>query len=164
MAALVAAAAAQLVAGRSSVSSHQAAERLGHLERRFMLPITSVLRTDVMTAPPDATISELMTMHVLGRREREVAVVDGHRYVGMCGLDQIGDLAREEWESITVADMVATDLPAAQPSWTLRDAVAAMDQADVEMLAVVTADGTFVGLVLEDDILKLDEILEETGD
>ena len=162
--ALVAAAAAQLVAGRSSVSSHQAAERLGHLERRFMLPITSVLRTDVMTAPPDATISELMTMHVLGRREREVAVVDGHRYVGMCGLDQIGDLAREEWESITVADMVATDLPAAQPSWTLRDAVAAMDQADVEMLAVVTADGTFVGLVLEDDILKLDEILEETGD
>ena len=128
-----------------------------------MLPITSVLRTDVLTVPSDATIAELMTMHVLGRREREVAVVDGHRYVGMCGLDQIGDLPRSEWESTTVADMVATDLPAAQPSWTLRDAVAAMDKADVEMLAVVTADGSFVGLVLEDDILKLDEILDETG-
>ena len=161
--ALVAAAVAQLVAGRASVSSHQAAERLGHLERRFMLPITSVLRTDVLTVPSDATIAELMTVHVLGRREREVAVVDGHRYAGMCGLDQIGDLPRSEWESTTVADMVATDLPAAQPSWTVRDAVAAMDKADVEMLAVVTADGSFVGLVLEDDILKLDEILEETG-
>ena len=161
--ALVAAAVAQLVAGRASVSAHQAAERLGHLERRFMLPITSVLRTDVLTVPPDATISELMTMHVLGRREREVAVVDGNRYIGMCGLDQIADLPRNEWESTSVADMVATDLPAAQPSWTLRDAVAAMDKADVEMLAVVTVDGSFVGLVLEDDILKLDEILEETG-
>ena len=161
--ALVAAAVAQLVAGRASVSAHQAAERLGHLEKRFMLPITSVLRTDVLTVPPDATISELMTMHVLGRREREVAVVEGRRYLGMCGLDQIADLPRSEWESTSVADMVAGDLPAAQPSWTLRDAVAAMDQADVEMLAVVTADGSFVGLVLEDDILKLDEILEETG-
>ncbi|MYE67421.1 MAG: CBS domain-containing protein, partial [Acidimicrobiia bacterium] len=58
----------------------------------------------------------------------------------------------------------AVDLPSADPSWTLRDAVAAMDAADVEMLAGVTADGSFVGLVLEDDILKLDEILEETGD
>ena len=58
--ALVAAAVAQLVAGRASVSAHQAAERLGHLEKRFMLPITSVLRTDVLTVPPDATISELM--------------------------------------------------------------------------------------------------------
>ena len=102
-------------------------------------------------------------MHVLGRREREVAVVDGRRYVGMCGLDQIGDLPRSEWETVTVRDMVAVDLPVANPSWTLRDAVAAMDKADVEMLAVVTADESFVGLVLEDDILKLDEILEETG-
>jgi len=161
--ALVAAAVAQLVAGRAGVSSHQAAERLGHLERRFMLPITSVLRTDVLTVPPDATISELMTMHVLGRREREVAVVEGRRYGGMCGLDQIGDLPRSEWDSRTVGEMAATDLPVANPSWTLRDAVAAMDKADVEMLAVVTADGSFVGLVLEDDILKLDEILEETG-
>ena len=161
--ALVAAAVAQLVAGKAGVSSHQATERLGHLERRFTLPITSVLRTDVLTVPSDATISELMTMHVLGRREREVAVSDGHRYGGMCGLDQIGDLPRGEWDSTTVGEMADGDLPTATLSWTLRDALAAMDKAEVGMLAVVTPDGSFVGLVLEEDILKLDEILEETG-
>ena len=58
--------------------------------------------------------------------------------------------------------MAATNLPAARPSWTLRDAVAAMETADVKVLAVVTAEGMFVGTVREDDILKLDEILDET--
>ncbi len=160
--ALIAAAVAQLVAGRSGVSSYQATERLGHLEKRFILPITSVLRTDVLTAPPDATITEFMVSHVQGRREREVPVVSGQRYLGMCGLDQLQELAREDWDSKTVGEMTATDLPAARPSWTLRDAVAAMETADVSVLAVVTAEGMFVGLAAAEDILKLDEILDET--
>ena len=160
--ALIAAAVAQLVAGRFGVSSYQASERMGHLEKRFTLPITSVLQTDVLSVPPDATITEFMVAHVQGRREREVPVVAGQTYLGMCGLDQIGELAREEWDSKTVGDMAATNLPAARPSWTLRDAVAAMETADVKVLAVVTAEGMFVGTVTEDDILKLDEILDET--
>ena len=160
--ALIAAAVAQLVAGRFGVSSYQASERMGHLEKRFTLPITSVLQTDVLSVPPDATITEFMVAHVQGRREREVPVVAGQTYLGMCGLDQIGELAREEWDSKTVGDMAATNLPAARPSWTLRDAVAAMETADVKVLAVVTAEGMFVGTVREDDILKLDEILDET--
>lgn len=160
--ALIAAAVAQLVAGRSGVSSYQATERLGHLEKRFILPITSVLRTDVLTAPPDATITEFMVSHVQGRREREVPVVAGQRYLGMCGLDQLQELAREDWDSKTVGEMTATNLPAARPSWTLRDAVAAMETADVSVLAVVTAEGMFVGLAAAEDILKLDEILDET--
>ena len=160
--ALIAAAVAQLVAGRSGVSSYQATERLGHLEKRFILPITSVLRTDVLTAPPDASITEFMVSHVQGRREREVPVVAGQRYLGMCGLDQLQELSREDWDSKTVGEMTATNLPAARPSWTLRDAVAAMETADVSVLAVVTAEGMFVGLVAAEDILKLDEILDET--
>ncbi len=160
--ALIAAAVAQLVAGKAGVSSHQASERQGHLERRFTLPIASVLQTDVMTVPPDATISEFMTFHVQGRREREVAVVEGGRYLGMCGLDQLGDLSRDDWDARTVGEMLESGLPSARPSWTLRDAVAAMETADVTTLAVVTAEETFVGIVTAEDILKLDEILDET--
>lgn len=160
--ALIAAAVAQLVAGRFGVSSYQATERLGHLEKRFVLPITSVLRTDVLTAPPDATIAEFMVSHVQGRREWEVPVVAGQRYLGMCGLDQLRELTSEDWDSKTVGEMTATNLPAARPSWTLRDAVAAMETADVTSLAVVTAEGMFVGIVSAEDILKLDEILDET--
>ena len=38
-----------------------------------------------------------------------------------------------------------------------------MDAADSDVLAVTDGDGSFIGVVTADDILKLDEILDETG-
>ncbi len=161
--ALVAAAVSQVVAGPSSVADYQRARRLGHLERRFTLPLTSILTTDVLTVPPDATVSEFVYFHVLGRRVRIVPVVDGGRYEGMARLEDVSEVDRDEWESSTVGQYMATELPTARPSWTLRDAVAAMESADIDVLAVCDGDGTFIGVVTADEILKLDEILDETG-
>ena len=161
--ALVAAAVSQIVAGPASVADHQRQHRLGHVERRFTLPLSSTLTTDVLTVPPDATVSEFVYFHVLARRERIVPVVDGGTYVGMARLDDISELEREVWETTTIGDVMATGLPTARPSWTLRDAVVAMESADVDVLAVTDNDGTFIGIVAEDDIVKLDEILDETG-
>ena len=161
--ALVAAAVSQIVAGPASVADHQRQHRLGHVERRFTLPLSSTLTTDVLTVPPDATVSEFVYFHVLARRERIVPVVDGGTYVGMARLDDISELEREVWETTTIADVMAIGLPTARPSWTLRDAVVAMESADVDVLAVTDNDGTFIGIVAEDDIVKLDEILDETG-
>ncbi len=161
--ALVAAAVSQLVAGPETVTQHQHTHRLGHLERRFTLPLSSILSTDVLTVPPDATVSEFVYFHVLGRRERVVPVVDGDIYVGMSRLEDISELDRAMWEDTTVGELMATDLPTARPSWTLRDAVAAMDSAHTEVLAVTDSDGGFVGVVTADDIVRLDEILDETG-
>lgn len=161
--ALVAAAVSQVVAGPSSVADYQRAKRLGHLERRFELPLTSILSTDVFTVPSDATVSEFVYVHVLGRRERIVPVVDGGQFKGMARLEDISELERDEWESTTVGERMAADLPTARPSWTLRDAVAAMDSVDMDVLAVTDGEGNFIGVVTEDEILKLDEILDETG-
>ena len=161
--ALIAAAASQLVAGHSSVASYQRAVRLGHLERRFTLPLTSALTTEVLTVPSDATVAEFVFVHVLGRRERVVPVVDGGTYVGIITLDQIGVIDRAEWEHTTVSELMATDMVAGLPSWTLRDAVVSMEEADLDLLPVTDADRIFVGVVRADDIVKLDEILDETG-
>ena len=161
--ALVAAAVSQIVAGPASVADHQHQHRLGYLERRFTLPLSSTLTTDVLTVPPDATVSEFVYFHVLARRERVVPVVDGGTYVGMARLDDISELDRDAWERTTIADVMAVQLPTARPSWTLRDAIVAMDTNGVDLLAVTDADGTFIGIVAEDDMVKLDEILDETG-
>jgi chloride channel protein, CIC family len=161
--ALVAAAVSQVVAGPSSVASYQRAKRLGHLERRFTLPLTSILSTDVFTVPSDATVSEFVYVHVLGRRERIVPVVDSGHFEGMARLEDISELDREDWETTTVGECMATEFPTARPSWTLRDAVAAMDSVHMDVLAVTDSDGNFIGVVTEDEILKLDEILDETG-
>ena len=161
--ALVAAAVSQVVAGPSSVADYQRSVRLGHLERRFTLPLTSILSTDVMTVPPDATVSEFVYFHVLGRRERIVPVVDGEQFLGLARLEDISELDRADWESTAVGERMATNLPVAQPSWSLRDAVSAMGSAAIDVLAVTDPNGAFIGVVTEDDILKLDEILDETG-
>ncbi|MCY3635438.1 MAG: chloride channel protein [bacterium] len=160
--ALIAAAVSQLVAGSSSVASYQLDKREGLVERRLALPLTSALTTDTLTVPPDATVSELVYIHLLGRREREVPVVDGGAYLGMCGLEQMSDLDRDRWNDTLVADIARRDLPTARPSWTLRDAVAQMDANDTDQLPVTDDDGTFIGVVRADDILRLDEILDET--
>ncbi len=161
--ALVAAAASQIVAGPSSVAQYQRSERLGHLEQRFTLPVTAALTTDVLTVPPDATVSEFVYVHALGRRQTVVPVVEEGRYVGMARLEDVAAVDREDWEDTTVGEVAATDLPTARPSWTLRDAVAAMERAHVDVLAVTDDAGEFVGVVSEDDILRLDQILDETG-
>ena len=161
--ALVAAAMSQLVAGESSVAGFQRSQRLGHLEGRFKLPIGSALSTDVFTVPPDATAAEFVYVHVLGRRERTVTVVKDGQYVGMCDLDHLKEVDRDQWEDVTVGELMATDLPTGRASWTFRDAVVAMEEADIDVLPVTDKDGTFIGVVHADDILRLNEILDETG-
>ena len=81
-AALIAAAASQLVAGHSSVASHQRAVRLGHLERRFTLPLTSALTTDVLTVPYDAA------QELVDEANREAALRDGQVYVEVYRFDR----------------------------------------------------------------------------
>ena len=161
--ALVAAAVSQLMVGRSSISKHQVGERLGHLERRLTLPISSALNTDVMTVPPDAAVSEFVFFHVLSRRVRDVPIVDGGTYIGMCTLDQAEKFDRDAWESTLVTEAMPPDYPTAELTATLRDAVLAMEAAGVEMLPVVDPQGNFVGTVSNEEIVRLDEILEETG-
>ncbi|MCP3910420.1 MAG: chloride channel protein [Actinomycetia bacterium] len=161
--ALIAAAVSQLVAGPSSVSEGQASLRLGHLERRFTLPITSTLTTDVLTVPPDATVAEFVWVHALGRRVSTVPVVDGETYLGMCSLDRASEIERDAWEDTEITAIMRTDLPVARPSWTLRDAVVGMESASTDVVAVTDSSGSFIGVVYEAEILKLDEILDETG-
>lgn len=161
--ALVAAAMSQLVAGRWSVSLYQRSSRRGHLEQRLELPLATGLTTDGLTVPPDATAAEFVWTHVLGNRTRVVPVVDGADYIGMCDLQSVLELDRADWESTAVGDIVTPDLPAARPSWTLGRAMAVMEDADIEVLAVTDDSGIFIGTIDSAEVLKLEEILEETG-
>ncbi|HEX5367400.1 MAG TPA: chloride channel protein [Acidimicrobiales bacterium] len=162
--ALLATAAAQLLLSDSSVAQHQRAGRLGHLERRFQLPISAVMSTDVHTVPPDATIEEFLSVHLVGRRRRSVPVVDDvNRYLGLAVLDEVVAVRREAWATTDVRTIARTSAPRARTTWLVRDAVTAMERADTDVLAVVDGEDRFVGMVTTDEVLQLDEILERTG-
>lgn len=163
--ALLATAASQLVIGNESVSAQQRAGRLGHLERRFELPISAVLETDVRTVPPDATIEEFLTVHLVGYRQRAVACVeDGNRYLGLAVLDEVVAIRREAWATTEIRTIARVTVPRGRTTWLVRDAVRAMEAADTDVLPVVDGDDRFVGVVTTEGVLRLDEILERTGE
>ncbi len=162
--ALLATAAAQLLVGDSSVAVGQRTGRLGHLERRFELPISAVIATDVRTVPPDATIEEFLSVHLVGHRRRSVPVVDdANRYLGLAVLDEVVAVRREAWATTDVRTIARKTAPQGRTTWLVRDAVGAMERADTDVLAVVDGEDRFVGVVTTDEVLRLDEILERTG-
>ncbi|HEX6569671.1 MAG TPA: chloride channel protein, partial [Acidimicrobiales bacterium] len=163
--ALLATAASQLLVGdATSVALHQRTGRLGHLERRFELPISAVMSTDVRTVPPDATIEEFLSVHLVGQRRRSVPVVDdANRYLGMAVLDEVVAVRRDAWATTDVRTIARTMAPQGRTTWLVRDAVGAMERGDTDVLAVVDGEDRFVGVVTTDDVLRLDEILERTG-
>ncbi len=161
--ALIAAATSQLVMGPSSVATSQRSARLGHLERRFELPITAALTTEIMTVPTDASVTEFVWAHIVGRRATLVPVVDAGQYVGVAGLQEIAAVERDGWDDTLVGEIVRREVPAALPSWTMRDAIVAMERHDLEFLPVTDREGHFVGIIDADEVLRLDQILDETG-
>lgn len=161
---LIASVTAQLMMGRWSVSKLQVGSRLGHLERRFSMPIASALRSDVLTIPPNATAQEFFWHHVIGSRQQSVPVVEGADYVGMVRIEELRQTPREEWEETSIADIMRTDVPTARPDWLLRQAVEAMDAAALDRLPVTDGRGLFIGVVTMGEIIKLDDILDATGD
>ncbi len=160
--ALVAAAVSQLVAGSSSVAAGQQSVRLGHLEGRLEMPVTAALVTDELTVPPDASLAEFVDVHVIGRRRGTVPVVDGGAYLGTCSFVDMGEIERDRWSTTSVGELMRSDVPVVRPDATLRDAVAAMEVADLDVIPVVDGSGTFVGVVDHDEVVRLDEILDES--
>ena len=158
---LIAAMVAQLFMGRSSASPYQLAARAGHLERRFDMPLTAALRSDVATMPADTTLAEFFWHHLLANREKAVAVVDGARYRGIMRIEELQSVPQDEWATEHVGDHMRTDFPTATPTMTVRDTLTVMEDADIDLLPVIDGD-TFVGVVTTTEILSLDEILNQT--
>lgn len=162
--ALLATAAAQLVIGDASVSSYQRKGRLGHLERRFELPVSAVMQTDVRTVPPDATIEEFLTFHLVGHRQRAVPVVEGsNHYLGLAVLDEVVAIRREAWAGTDIRTIARVGAAVGRTTWLVRDVVRAMEEGDTDVLPILDADDRFVGVVTTEDVLRLDEILERTA-
>lgn len=161
--ALIAAAISQLFMADKSVSPMQQRRRSGHLEARFELPVTSVLMTDVLTLPPDASVAEFVAQHVVKNRQRAAVVLDGDAYVGVCVLRDAAAVPRDAWNATAVTDIVRSDVPTARLDWRLREVLAALEGIEADRLAVLDDTGLFIGEARRDEIFKLGELLDDAG-
>lgn len=159
---LIAAVVAQLVMGRSSISPYQVAGRVGHLEARLQLPLSAVVDTEARTAPPDATVEEVFWQHLVGARQQSVAVVDGDHYLGIVSAADLGDLDRGSWARTRAADVMRTEVPVASLTWVVGDAVAAIEAAGTDRIAV--CDGPrYVGVITAAGLVEVEALLEQLG-
>ena len=158
---LIAAVVAQLVMGTASMSPYQMAGRVGHLERRLRLPLSAVVNTESRPAPPDATLAEIFWQHLVGARQQSVAVVDGSTYLGIVRAEDIGAVPQAEWETTRARDVLCTDIPVADPTWLLSDAIRAIESSGTDRLPVCNGDA-FVGVITANDLVELDEVLGRT--
>ena len=159
---LIAVAVTQVVIGTASVSSFQRDTRTGHLERRFEMPVTSAMRTDFRTVSPADSLSEYVWGVAFPRKQLESVVAnDDGTLAGIIRLQDARDHERDEWMAVSVGDAMMEVAEPATLSWTLREVTLAMADADVEVYPVVDAVGRVVGVVTDDAIVKLDELLED---
>ncbi|MFP3905755.1 MAG: chloride channel protein [Acidimicrobiales bacterium] len=158
---LVAAVFGQILAGSSSVTAYQRDERLGHLERRAGLPISTALITEVATTDPDDSLAELFTEHVALARRRAIPVVEGERaYRGMVLLDDVLAVESERWMETSVSEVMRTDLAVLDPDTTVAAALTALSKSPADHLAVVDPAGQLYGLVSQESILDLGELMD----
>jgi hypothetical protein len=160
---LIAAMVSQLFRGSASASAYQMSARAGHLERRFPLPLASALRTDVATVAPDMTLDEFFRHHAVGLREHAAVVVEGGRYLGVVRVEELAETPQELWGSTPVSDLMRMDLPTARSALGPRGGPPGNGEGR-HRPAPGGGGGRFVGVVTTAEILKLDDILQMTGD
>ncbi len=165
---LIAAVVGELCMGNSTITRSQTARPRGHLEGRMELRVSTVVDTEEETLRPTATVADLISRHIVGRRQRQVCVVDdeGH-LIGVVGIASLSGIEQSRWATTPVAEAIVADIPVVAVGWTLGHTLSVMEEASRDVLPVAGDDGRFVGVVRMADILELGKILDQnpwTGD
>jgi CBS domain-containing protein len=90
-------------------------------------------------------------------------VVEDGEVVGLLGLDEARAASTASASPMTAGDVMHTDVPVADPEWTLRTALTAMEATGSGLLPVAER-GKFIGVVTRQQIIRLDEILDQIED
>jgi Zn-dependent protease len=119
------------------------------------VPVFRLMRLNVPTVTPTLTVSHLVYDYVMGADERAFPVMEGDRLVGMVCLEDIRKVPREEWDRVTVGEIMtdANHLDVVTASEDAGDALEKLTRRDVGQAPVIE-NGRLVGLLRRRDILK----------
>jgi CBS domain-containing protein len=125
------------------------------------VPITDVL-ADVPTAvPEDTTVAAFIDGFALRHRQRAFPVVDdAGRYLGMMDIELAVAVPEAERASALVNTVVDRTATVGRLTWTVREALEAMNASRSDAFAVVDERGHLVGALTIAEIFELDEILD----
>ena len=113
----------------------------------------------------DLSLQQLVDAYMLPSGARTVPVLRGEDFVGLITVENVRQVPRERWATMTAGDaMIALDrLHTAHPTENLNDVLPRMTGRDVNQLPVVDASGHLVGMLSRDAILRYVDIRRGLG-
>lgn len=105
--------------------------------------------------PADITLQKLADDHVLGLGRSYFVIEEADRTIGLLTLQGVTKVPRSEWDQVKARDvMVPTDqMQAVQPEMEISDALATMDQNEINQLPVIK-DGRVTGVLSRDNVIN----------
>ena len=117
--------------------------------------VSRLMRTNPPTVEPDCTLNDLVDNHILQHDDQAFPVVEGDELVGLVTLDDIRQVARQQWDVTTVRQIMTPEakLVLTTPEENADEALHKLSQQDVRQLPVVHGHH-LLGLLRRNDIVR----------
>ena len=150
---LIAAVTADVLAGRSSVTTYQKVDRATDLVALPSRAISDIVKPLGPTIPGAALLAEIPT----GPDYHDLVVTDStddRRVLGVARRNEIDALDSATAMTTTAATLADSSVPRVESHWSMADAAEAMTVARVNVLAVVDDSDNYVGSIALTDVLR----------
>lgn len=129
------------------------------------VPLKEVMVREVVTVPPDLSVSRLVQDYILRYGYRGFPVAEGGRIVGVVSLNEVREIPRPQQDEVRVRDIMLplSDDLIIDPEATLAQALTRMLKAGEERLLVM-ADGRLAGLITKTGLLRFVQIKQVLGE
>jgi len=126
--------------------------------------VGEIVNRSYEAAPPDISLTQLVSEHMLARGQRCVPVVVAGDLLGLVSMSDLGKVPQEQWGTTSVyRAMTAKErLHVVSPADDLARALEIMVANDVHQLPVVE-NRDFLGFVTRADVLRLIQVRAELG-
>jgi Zn-dependent protease/CBS domain-containing protein len=128
--------------------------------------VGEMLNRSFVSAPPDISIAQLVSEHILGQGQRCVPIVVAGDLLGIVTMTDLRSVPAEEWPTASVFRVMTPKqrLHIVSPEDDIINALEMMAANNVHQLPVIDSNRDFVGFITRADVLRLIQIrLELSG-
>src|SRR5262245_33796517 len=119
------------------------------------VPVKLLMRNKVDAVSPDIPVSTFVYQYLIATGESAFPLVIGDQIVGLVSLEDVRKIPRDEWNNITVSNIMtkAEELAVVSPHEKVSEALNQLENRDVRQVPVVE-NGHLIGLLRRRDIMR----------
>jgi Zn-dependent protease len=127
--------------------------------------VREMLNRNYVTAPPDASLAQIVNEHILAQGQRCVPIVVADDLLGLLTMSDLRRVPADQWATTSAFHAMTPRerLFVVDPDDELMNALQIMAANGVNQVPVIDRQRTFLGLVTREDILRLIHLRTELG-